>query len=112
MLEIGPKLVPKIGQNFLFLENKKKLANRPGKGSLVEAYAKGNVLKPAGSQMVANGMPGAKAGHRPKYHFSKGSTAPSLASPLLMLHVHVQKRPFSRPSIAENKNQSYGQFLL
>ena len=29
---------------------------------------------------------------------------PSQASSLLMLHVHVQKRPFSRPSIAENKN--------
>ena len=29
---------------------------------------------------------------------------PSQASSLLVLHVHVQKRPFSRPSIAENKN--------
>ena len=29
---------------------------------------------------------------------------PSQASSFLMLHVHVQKRPFSRPSIAENKN--------
>ena len=76
MPKIGPKLVPKLGQNVLFLENKKKLANWPGKGSLVEAYARGHVLKPAGSQMVANGVPGAKTGHRPKYHFSKGSTAP------------------------------------
>ena len=29
---------------------------------------------------------------------------PPQASSLLMLHVHVQKRPFSRPSSAENKN--------
>ena len=57
-------------------ENKKKLANWPGKGALVEAYARGHVLKPAGSQMVANGVPGAKTGHRPKYHLPKGSTAP------------------------------------
>ena len=57
VFEIGPKLVPKIGQSFLFLGNKKKLANWPGKGSLVEAYAEGNVFKPAGSQMVANGVP-------------------------------------------------------
>ena len=76
VFEIGPKLVPKIGQSFLFLGNKKKLANWPGKGSLVEAYAEGNVLKPAGSQMVANGVPEAKIGHRPKYHLPEGGTAP------------------------------------
>ena len=76
MLEIGPKLVPKIGQNFLFLENKKKLANRPEKSSLVEAYAKGHVLKPAGLQILANGVPEAKTGHCPKYHLREGSTAP------------------------------------
>ena len=76
MPKIGPKLVPKIGQKFLLLENKKKLANWPGKGALVEAYAKGHVLKPAGSHIVANGVPEAQTGHRPKYHLPKGSTAP------------------------------------
>ena len=74
--KIGPKLVPKIGQKFLLLENKKKLANWPGNGALVEAYAKGHVLKPAGSHVVANGVPEAKTGHCPKYHLPKGSTAP------------------------------------
>ena len=76
VLEIGPKSVLKIGSKYLFLENKKKLVNWPGKGALVEAYAKGHVLKPAGSHVVANGVPEAKPGHRPKYHLPKGSTAP------------------------------------
>ena len=76
MPKIGPKLVPKLGSKFLFLEITKKLANWPGKGSLVEAHAEGNVLKPAGLRIVANGMPEAKTGHRPKYHLPKGSTAP------------------------------------
>ena len=74
--KIGPKLVPKIGSKFLFLEITKKLANWPGKGSLVEAYAKGHVLKPAGLQILANGVPEAKTGHCPKYHLPEGSTAP------------------------------------
>ena len=76
MLEIGPKSVPKNRSIFLFLENTKNPADWPGKGSLVEAHAEGNVLKPAGLRIVANGMPEAKTGHRPKYHFPKGSTAP------------------------------------
>ena len=76
MLEIGPKLVSKIGSKYLFLEITKRPANWPGEGSLVETHAEGNVLKPAGLRIVANGIPEAKTGHRPKYHFSKGSTAP------------------------------------
>ena len=76
VLEIGPKSVPKIGSKFLFLEITKNPADWPGKGSLVEAHAEGNVLKPAGLRIVANGIPGAKTGHRPKYHLLKGSTAP------------------------------------
>ena len=93
--KIGPKLVPKIGQNVLFLENKKKLANWPGKGALVEAHAKGNILKPAGSQMVANGVPGAKTGHHPKYHLLKGSTAPIVltSSPVQPKHDAEPKWP-------------------
>ena len=79
---IGPgaqnrsKIGAKNRSKILFLENKKKLANWPGKGSLVEAHAKGHVLKPAGSHVVANGVPEAKTGHCPKYHLPKGSTAP------------------------------------
>ena len=58
------------------MEITKNPADWPGKGSLVEAHAEGNVLKPAGLRIVANGMPEAKTGHRPKYHLPKGSTAP------------------------------------
>ena len=99
MPKIGPKLVPKIGQKFLLLENKKKLANWPGKGSLVEAYARGHVLKPAGSQMVANGVPGAKTGHCPKYHLPKGSTAPMIvltSSPMQPKHDFEPKWPLDQ----------------
>ena len=76
--KIGPKLVPKIGSKFLFLEITKKLANWPGKGSLMEACPEGNVLKPVDSQIVANGMPEAKTGHRPKYHllYSRAAQPP------------------------------------
>ena len=95
---MGPKLVPKIGPKFLFLQNKKKLANWPGEGSLMEAYVEGNVLNPAGSQIVANGMPGAKTGHRPKYHFSKGSTAPIIltSSPVQPKHDFEPKWPLDQ----------------
>ena len=98
MLEIGPKSVPKIGSNFYFLEITKKLANWPGKGSLVEAYAEGNVLKPAGSNIVANGVPEAKTGHRPKHHVPKGSTAPIIltSSPVQPEHDFDPKWPFDQ----------------
>ena len=90
--------MPKIGSKFLFLEITKKLANWPGEGSLVEAHAKGNVLKLAGSHMAANGMPGAKTGHRPKYHFLEGSTAPIIltSSPVQPVHDFDPKWPLDQ----------------
>ena len=95
MPKIGPKSVPKIGSKFLFLEITKKLANWPGKGSLVEAHAEGNVLKPAGLRIVANGMPEAKTGHHPKCHSPEGSTAPIIltSSPVQPEHDFDPKWP-------------------
>ena len=98
MLEIGRKSVLKIGSKYLFLENKKKLVNWPGKGALVEAYAKGHVLKPAGSHIVANGVPEAKTGHCPKYHLPEGSTAPIIltSSPVQPEHDFDRKWPLDQ----------------
>ena len=90
--------MPKIGQVFLFLEITKNPADGPGKGSLVEAYAEGNVLKPAGSHMAANGVPEAKTGHRPKYHVPEGSTAPIIltSSPVLPKYDFEPKWPLDQ----------------
>ena len=80
------------------MEITKNPADWPGKGSLVEAHAAGNVLKPAGLRIVANGMPEAKTGHRPKYHLPKGSTAPIIltSSPVQPEHDFEPKWPLDQ----------------
>ena len=101
---IGPgvrnrsKIGPKNRSIFLFLEITKNPADWPGNGALVEAYAKGSVLKPAGLRIVAHGMPGAKTGHCPKYHLPKGSTAPIIltSSPVQPKHDFEPKWPLDQ----------------